>query len=210
MASRAQRRASSTDLWFLAWRLGGPSQRSFSLLAALAPPLSGGVMVVAMFFLYARNGFEAVFKLFYVGFIAIAAWPAFQRAIYAPMRGPAFWRAKIARGWVPPAAQDFYEELARYKQERGVDGQLPGDVAWGRAYFLVYLGAMAFAILLTWSLLSWPAFAIVVVFSLLEFPLAFACMYAYGRRNRRMFDRAVREGYPFSSFRLGALHRLQP
>lgn len=205
-----KRRPSSTDLWRLAWQVGGPTQRVFAVIAGAAPPLSGILMVVAMVPLYARGGIDGVYRMFYVGFIAIAAWTAFRNPILTSMRGPAFWRERIESEWVPPASQDFYRELARYKEERGVGGQLPGDMAWGSAYFAIYLGSMIFGILLVWFLPTWSDFAVLFLFSVVEFPLAFACLFVYGRRNRRQFDWAVSAGYSFAHFRLGALRKLQP
>lgn len=204
------RRPSSTELWRLAWSVGGRSQRRFALLAAAAPSTSAALMAVAMVCLYARGGIEEVYELFYVGFIAIAAWPAYQKAVSAPMYGSEFWKTKIARGWVPQVKRDFYEELARYKAECGIGGQLSGDVAWGAGYTVIYLSTMIIAITMVWLLPSWSSVDILISFSLLEFPLAFACIFLYGRRNRRQFDQAVSSGYRFASSRLGALHRLQP
>ena len=51
---------------------------------------------------------------------------------------------------------------------------------------------------------------VVFVFSLIEFPIAFGCMFRFRRRSRKQFDQAIKEGYPFGQFRLGALHRLLP
>lgn len=167
-------------------------------------------MMVSWPFFYASDGMEGLYKIFYVGFIAIAAWPAFQKAITSAMYGPEFWEAKIANGWTPLPTHDFYWELARYKRERGVYGQLPGDVAWALAYTAVYLSTMVFGILLVWTVFGWADLAILTVFSLVEFPLAFGLMFLYSRRNRRQFDQAVSAGYQFSQSRLGALHRLQP
>ncbi len=167
-------------------------------------------MIASWPFFYARGGMEGLYKIFYAGFIAIAAWPAFQKAITSAMYGPEFWKAKIENGWAPPPTHDFYRELARYKQERGIDGQLAGDVAWAIAYTAVYLSTMVFAILLAWTVFAWADLAVLTVFSLLEFPLAFGLIFLYSRRNRRQFDQAVGAGYRFKQFRLGAMHRLEP
>lgn len=203
-------RASSTDLWLLGWWVGGTSQRCAALLAAVSPPVSGAMLVAAIVSLYFRGGMDDGYRVFYLGFIAIAAWPAFQKAIAAPMYGPAFWRAKIANGWVPEATRDFYEELARYKEERGIDGQLQGDLVWSWAYALTYFATMIIAILATWVLTSWASLALVATFSLVEFPTALGCWFVYDRRNQRQFREAVSQGYSFSAHRLGALQRLQP
>jgi len=103
-----------------------------------------------------------------------------------------------------------YEEHVRYKDERGIDGQLPGDVAWGVAYFAIYLTTMVVAILMVLFLYGVLPIPVVFVFSLIEFPIAFGCMFLFRRRGRKQFDQAIQEGYPFGQFRLGALHRLLP
>ncbi len=203
-------RPSSTDLLRLAWQVGNRSQRIFALLAAAAPSASAVLMFAALVFLYARGGIEEDYTLFFLGFIAIAAWTAFQRPIVASMRGPEFWRARINRNWVPRGTEDFYEELARYKAEHGARGQLSGDAAWSAAFLAVYWATMVVAIILVWSLPLWSSVDLLIVFSLVEFPLGFGCMLLYGRRNRRQFDLAVSLGYQFATFRLGRLHRLQP
>ncbi len=203
-------RPNSTQLWGLAWEVGGRSQRFFVILQVLGPGISTAMLLTAAVFVYSPGRATETYEVFYTGFVALVAWTAFQRAIYVPMYGPAFWRAAVNRGWMLEKSKPFYEELVRYKEERGIDGQLPGDVAWGFAYFAIYLGTMVVAILMVLFLYGSAPIPVVFLFALIEFPVAFGCMFLYRRRSRKQFDRAIKEGYPFSQFRLGALHRLLP
>ncbi len=188
-------RPNSTQLWGLAWEVGGRSQRVFVILQVLGPGLSAAMLLTAAVLLYSLGRTTETYEVFYTCFVALVAWTAFQRAIYVPMYGPAFWRAAMNRGW---------------KEERGINGQLPGDVAWGLAYFAIYLGTMIVAILMVLFLYGSVPIPVVFLFALVEFPIAFGCMLLYRRRSWKQFDRAIKEGYPFSQFRLGALHRLLP
>ncbi len=203
-------RPNSTQLWGLAWEVGGRSQRVFVILQVLGPGLSAAMLLTAAVLLYSLGRTTETYEVFYTCFVALVAWTAFQRAIYVPMFGPAFWRAAMNRGWTLEKSKPFYEELARYKEERGINGQLPGDVAWGLAYFAIYLGTMIVAILMVLFLYGSVPIPVVFLFALVEFPIAFGCMLLYRRRSWKQFDRAIKEGYPFSQFRLGALHRLLP
>jgi hypothetical protein len=168
------------------------------------------MMLTAFALVYAAGGIAEVYDVFFTGFVAFVAWTAFQRAIYVPMYGPSFWRAVVTGGWVLEESSGFYELLARYKEERGTDGQLPGDVAWGFGYFAIYLSTVLVALLMVWFLHGSSPIPVVFLFSFIEFPIAFTCLFLYRRRSRRQFDQAVKEGFPFSAFRLGALHRLLP
>ena len=180
------------------------------MLQILGPGLSAAMLLTAAVFVYSAGRPTETYEVFYTTFVALVAWTAFQRAIYVPMYGPAFWRAAMNRGWMLEKSKPFYEELVRYKEEHGTNGQLPGDVAWGVAYFLVYLATMVVAILMVLFLYGSLPIPVVFVFSLVEFPIAFGSMFLFRRRSRKQFDRAIKEGYPFGQFRLGALHRLLP
>ena len=203
-------RPNSTELWRVAWGVGGRSQRFFVILQVLGPGLSAAMLLTATVVVYSLGRPTETYEVFYTTFVALVAWTAFQRAIYVPMYGPAFWRAAMNRGWMLEKSKPFYEELARYKEERGIDGQFPGDVAWGVAYFAIYLTTMMVAILMVLFLYGVLPIPVVFVFSLIEFPIAFGCMFLFRRRSRKQFDQAIKEGYPFGQFRLGALHRLLP
>ena len=83
-------RPNSTELWRVAWGVGGRSQRFFVMLQILGPGLSAAMLLTAAVFVYSAGRPTETYEVFYTTFVALVAWTAFQRAIYVPMYGPAF------------------------------------------------------------------------------------------------------------------------
>jgi hypothetical protein len=183
------------DLLRLAWRYGGQTHRLFVTLLGSGPSL-GLLLIVpaALSFSSARNYDEAL-QIMFTGILGLVTWAAFQGALYACLYSPNFWKAGIRDGWVPGVERDYYTELVRYQEARGTNGQLPGDVALGIAYFAIFLGGVAGSVVSV--VLSYPLWgrAGFFLFAAIEYPLALGCWYRYRRRAHKRLVEAERDGF---------------
>lgn len=176
-----------------AWRLGDPVARFFAVAIAAEPLIAG--MIVILVALIQPTPSETVQVLF-AGLMAIVAQPAFLNAQYEAVLTLSFWEAALERHWLPTFEREYYTELVRYlRAHGGRAGRHPGNGAWALAYMLLYFGTVAGAAAIVVA--GWPVLRewVFVVFAAIEVPVALASYRLYGRRTRRWFKEAARQGF---------------
>lgn len=188
-----RRRLNVGQLFRMAWRLGGPTERMFVILGLLVLPL---ILLPALYLTVKPLPYDESRQALYAGIMALINFAFYQQAITSPMYSPAFFRAAAEKGWVAPADRDFYAELARYQSARGVSGQMPGDVARGLVYYALFIGTVWLSVPLTLAL--YPAIRDLsfLVFVSLNIPLGIACFVIDGRRRTRQYKKAQMQGFP--------------
>lgn len=180
----------------MAWRFAGPRERELVLFVLAAPAVAVAAFVAANLYLFLVRSFDgAVFIVNLIIIIPVASWSFFQPAITAPMYSNAYYREAIREGWLKPLQADWAAEIVRFREARGINGQISGNVERGRAYAIVYLagvigsvpfGLILYPILGGWS---WAAFAIWYI------PLVVVLWRLFWRRMRKEADAAEREGF---------------
>jgi hypothetical protein len=186
---------SQVDLLRLAWKYGNRSNRLFVLLIGLGPSFGLFLFLPLALTMSADRNYDEALQVMLTGVSGIVTWGAFQNALYTPLYSPRFWEHGVRNGWVPAVEREYYLELARYQDVRGRNGQLPGDVAWGVAYFLAFLGEVAgsvVSVLLSYPILGRPGF---LVFPSIAYPIAMGFWLGYRRRIHRRLERAERDGF---------------
>ena len=185
----------------LAWALGGRTEHSMISAYVFGCVLMVVPIIVEIIF-FARTWppgewRQTAFSIF----PAAVSWPAFSPAIREVMYSPSCYRATLQDEGLSPAQRAFVSEYARFKEEVGLGGQLPGAVRLGFSYAALYFGMVvgsslsvveAFPSLGDWTALLW----LVVVVS-----LSVSCWLFYLRRQKGLLRLAKDKGFQLTELR---------
>jgi hypothetical protein len=193
--NRTSRRIGALKIIPVVWRHGGPWERFF-LLFSLANTGLAVLVGALVLWLVLKSVWPDEVGWTYA--LPLLSFMLLNQAIIVPLYSDCVLQEGLRRGWMADerADEEFYEELARYKEAHRKNGQLPGDMTLGfAAWILFYVkvaGAIAYAFALYKVLGSWTPFT----FAAVDLPLSFAFMVVYGRRATRQLKEAETRGFP--------------
>ncbi len=179
----------------LATKRGGSTERMFALhlRLVLVPPF-------ALIIVLGEASVHLGWSIYDLGAVLVtyAAIGFYQQAFLRPIYSVGALRALSDKGW-GTTRPEYYSELARYMEDRGVKGRLPWVSRWGRLAVAIFYGLVVAGIGFVQVLAPLLAVWAPVLFACIVFPLSFLFWRSYRQRVRQSDADAEAEGYPLKS-----------
>ncbi len=184
------------ELLRLVWRRGTRVERSVAFLVAFAPFFAGLLFLIflAVVVSSAVSQHEALYSALALVF-ASGGWAFYSPAIVRPMDSSRVIRALLEAESLPDAERSFLQEVARYKDECGIQGQIPGDVARSYLYSLIYYSACVTSLVSSIGFYGTFGPLAPAAFLVADAAISTTCLTLYLRRRRKELERSERLGF---------------